>query len=98
MNILIYRYGSICEPDIIEAFNRMSVHVDEVTDEIYNKKITPAEGITVLKKRLDSGTAYSLVFTVNFFPWIAEVCRLVLRLFARLATTQETLTSSASMR
>lgn len=38
MNILIYRYGSICEPDIIEAFNRMSVHVDEVTDEIYNKK------------------------------------------------------------
>ncbi len=74
MNILIYRYGSICEPDIIEAFNRMSVHVDEVTDEIYNKKITPAEGITVLKKRLDSGTAYSLVFTVNFFPWIAEVC------------------------
>ena len=68
MNILIYRYGSICEPDIIEAFNRMSVHVDEVTDEIYNKKITPAEGITVLKKHLDSGTAYSLVFTVNFFP------------------------------
>lgn len=78
INILIYRYGSICEPDIIEAFQRMSVHVDEITDEIYNKQLTPASGISLLRSRLDKkrleGAAYSLVFTINFFPWIAEVC------------------------
>lgn len=29
MNILIYRYGSICESDIIETFQKLGFQVDE---------------------------------------------------------------------
>ena len=29
MKIYIYRYGSICEPDIIDAFKRLGFQVDE---------------------------------------------------------------------
>ena len=31
MKIFIYRYGSICEPDVIEAFKSLGLQVDEET-------------------------------------------------------------------
>ena len=37
MKIFIYRYGSLCEPDIIDAFRRIGLTVDEETAEIRNK-------------------------------------------------------------
>ena len=37
MRILFYRYGSICEPDIITAFKELGNEVHEITEEIYNK-------------------------------------------------------------
>ena len=46
MNILFYRYGSICEPDIIAGFEELGNHVSEITLEIYNKLTTPLEGLT----------------------------------------------------
>lgn len=49
MNILIYRYGSICEPDIITGFQELGNHVDEITAEIYNKNLLPSEGVVLLK-------------------------------------------------
>ena len=47
MNILFYRYGSICEPDIIDAFKQLGNTVDEITIEIYNKNFTPSDGTFV---------------------------------------------------
>ena len=44
MNILIYRYGSICEPDIITGFQSLGNQVSEITAEIYNKNLSPSEG------------------------------------------------------
>ena len=37
MNILLFRYGSICEPDVIETFQKFGFTVDEVTEFKENK-------------------------------------------------------------
>ena len=41
MNILFYRYGSICEPDLIDAFKSLQITVIEEDTEIYQKSIEP---------------------------------------------------------
>lgn len=78
MKVLFYRYGSICEPDITDALTKLSFTVEEVTDEIYNKKITPAESIETVRRRLDAAgsSRFTFVFTINYFPWLSEVCNI----------------------
>lgn len=73
MEILFYRYNSICEPDILQAFEifGITVHTEEL--EMYNKKVTPrecAEKVSgwILEKPL------AFVFSVNFFPAISYTC------------------------
>lgn len=75
MNILIYRYGSICEPDVIKGFQTLGNTVTEITEEIYNKNFSPANGIQLLKKELFAHT-YDFVFSINFYPFISEVCNI----------------------
>ena len=75
MKALIYRYGSICEPDIIEGLKRLGFTVDEINNEITNKGMTAAEGVGILSPKLMSDN-YIFVFTINFFPWISEVCKI----------------------
>lgn len=75
MNILIYRYGSICEPDIITGFRTLGNQVSEITAEIYNKNMLPSEGIILLKDELLKHP-YDFVFSINFFPFISEVCNI----------------------
>ena len=36
MNLLVNRYGSICQPEIIEGFRELGNQVTEITLEIYN--------------------------------------------------------------
>ena len=76
MNILIYRYGSICEPDIITGFQSLGNQVSEITAEIYNKNLSPSEGVTLLKNELLTHS-YDFVFSINFFPFISEVCNIL---------------------
>lgn len=75
MNILLYRYGSICEEDIIDAFYELGFHVDTITEEITNKMVLPAQQLALLKQAL-SNKDYQFVFTINFFPIISEVCNI----------------------
>lgn len=75
MNILLYRYGSICEEDVIDAFNELGFHVDTITEEISNKLITPSRQLELVKQAL-SKKDYQLVFSINFFPIISEVCNI----------------------
>lgn len=75
MNILVYRYGSICEPDVITGFEELGNTVHEITAEIYNKNLLPSEGVTLLKNELLSHS-YDFVFSINFFPFISEVCNI----------------------
>lgn len=73
MEILFYRYNSICEPDILKVFESfgLTVHTEEL--EIYNKKVTPRECAGkvagwIMEKPL------AFVFSVNFFPAISYTC------------------------
>lgn len=75
MNILLYRYGSICEPDIIDAFQKLQVNVIEEKTEMTNKKLTPADQVALVAKNIDMHHPL-FVFSINFFPAIAEVCHI----------------------
>jgi len=75
MNILFYRYGSICEPDVLETFGKFGFNVYEIKDEISDKNITPAQGIAILNKVLDKKNV-DVIFTINFYPFISEVCNI----------------------
>lgn len=75
MKILFYRYGSVCEPAIIKAFTRKGHQVEEITEEIYRKDISPKEQIKILSDRLFLSRS-DFVFSINFYPAISEVCNI----------------------
>ena len=75
MNILVYRYGSICEPDIVEAFQKLQLNVIEETTEINQKNLLPSEQVKLVKEALDKYNPL-FVFSINFFPAIADICHI----------------------
>lgn len=75
MNILFYRYGSICEPDMINAFSSLGIHVIEEKTEIYDKEFSDTACIKLMNELLLKYSPF-FVFTINFFPAIAEVCHI----------------------
>lgn len=75
MKLLFYRYGSICEPDIIDSFQELGHTVQEITAEIANKSLTPQESIQIVSSTLLEHPA-DFVFSINFFPFLSEVCRI----------------------
>lgn len=73
MEILFYRYNSICEPDILQVFTDFGimVHVEDV--EMHNKNISPREcagrvSDWILQRPL------AFVFSINFFPAVSYTC------------------------
>lgn len=80
MKILFYRYGNICELDIMASFQSMDIHVTEECEEITNKRISASERIRLLQKHLDHDDGkepFLFIFSVNYFPSIAEFCHLL---------------------
>ncbi len=76
MNILFYRYNSIYEPDMINAFKKAGLNVIEITDEIRNKDISDSRRIRLLEAAM---TKYEplFVYGINYYPAIAEICRIL---------------------
>lgn len=73
MEILFYRYNSICEPAVISAFESFGITVHTEEREMHDKQTTPkqcAEAVSgwILKKPL------AFVFSINFFPAISYTC------------------------
>ncbi len=73
MEILFYRYNSICEPAVISAFESfgITVHTEEL--EMHEKQAAPSacvEAVSgwILKQPL------AFVFSINFFPAISYTC------------------------
>lgn len=75
MNVLVYRYGSICEPDIIEAFQKLQLNVIEETTEVNQKNLLPSDQVRLIKQALDEYHPM-FVFSINFFPAIADICHI----------------------
>ncbi len=73
MNIIFHRYGNICEPDIMDAFSSFGLKVIEEDTEIHQKSIDPSLRVRLIaEKVLEHKPLF--VFSINFFPYISEVC------------------------
>ncbi|SDB23412.1 glycosyltransferase family protein [Eubacterium oxidoreducens] len=72
MNVLVYRYGSICEPDLMETFEILGFHVDTIDAEITKKNLKPNDQLKLLQNALEQKD-YAFVFTINFFPTLSAV-------------------------
>ncbi|MDE6606844.1 MAG: glycosyltransferase [Lachnospiraceae bacterium] len=75
MTILFYRYGSICEPGIMNAFRSLDITVREETAEMTDKNIAPSKCVEIVSRALKE-TRPVFVFSVNFFPAVAQVCHI----------------------
>ena len=75
MKLLFYRYGSICEPDVIAGFQELGHSVLEITAEITNKSLAPQEAVQLVSNTLFEHPS-DFVFSINFFPFLAEVCNI----------------------
>lgn len=73
MEILFYRYNSICEPDIIQVFRDFGITVHTEDMEITDKHVTPAQCATkVTEWIMEHPLAF--VFSINFYPAISYTC------------------------
>ncbi|MBR5565692.1 MAG: glycosyltransferase [Roseburia sp.] len=75
MKVLFYRYGSICEPDILHTLNELGHSTTQITEEIYNKNLSWGNSARLVSQVLLS-QAHDCVFTINFFPAISDVCNI----------------------
>lgn len=73
MNILFYRYNSICEPDFIDAFRRAGVTVIEQTEEITCKNISGKELVENVSNTLLK-TPCLFAISINYYPALSSVC------------------------
>ena len=76
MRVLFYRYGSICEPDILNAFEELGHSVTQITEEINNKELSFGDSARLLRQSLFSHPQ-DCVFTINFFPVISDICNIL---------------------
>ncbi len=75
MNILFYRYNSICEPDIIAIMKRLGHTVNEITEEMRNKELDARGQMNLVSAALKK-QENQIVFSINFFPVVSEVCNI----------------------
>ena len=75
MEMLFYRYGSICEPDLISIFESFGLHVVTLGAEITDKKLSASDRIKLLSECIDNHT-FSFIFSINFFPSISDLCEI----------------------
>ena len=75
MKILVYRYGSICEPDVIQAFQSLGLTVLEEKTEITNKRLSSADRLLLAEAYLKTEQLL-FVFSINFYPVLAEICHI----------------------
>lgn len=75
MNVLFYRYNSICEPIYINALKALEINVIEERAEMTNKDVTANELVKNLEKHLSSGV-FLFVMSINYYPAISAVCNI----------------------
>lgn len=83
MEIIFYRYGSICEPDLIEAFQLCGISVIEETTEMHQKSISFESRIRILGELILTKRP-AFVFSINYFPHISEICEKTHTLYVAL--------------
>ncbi len=72
MNIIFYRYKSICEPDFIDAFKVLGIDVIEDIQGM-SPSVTLDEKIIHLGNLIAANHPL-FVFSINYYPFIAMLC------------------------
>ena len=72
MRALVFRWGAYTEEDLIHYFKIMNINTSIVIYELADKNHDDAFE-ELLKKKIENGQ-FDFVFSVNYFPVIAEVC------------------------
>lgn len=75
MRGLIYRYGSICEPDVIDGFKELGIEIFEIDIEVNDKTVLPSKTVEIVSQFLQN-TPVDFVFSINFYPAISDVCNI----------------------
>ncbi|MCQ2536180.1 MAG: DUF3880 domain-containing protein [Lachnospiraceae bacterium] len=75
MKVLIYRYGSICEPDVMMAFDMLNVEHKEIDVEVTRKNVSSKETLDIVSKALDE-EKFDAVFSINYYPILSAVCNI----------------------
>ncbi len=77
MKALFYRYGNICEPDVMEVFHRFGIEVYEDTLEMSEKHAAPERKVEHLAgyiMKCSKTGKIDFLFSMNFFPYVSEFC------------------------
>ncbi len=74
MNILIYRYNSICEDAVIRGLKELGHNVSQVTLEMTNKSPSGKEILSEVKAAIEKNKA-DIIFSINYYPVLSEICR-----------------------
>lgn len=75
INVLFYRYNSICEPIYINALTSLGINVIEERTEITQKNVSSEKVVDNVKSILN---AHSVLFviTINFYPVLSALCNI----------------------
>lgn len=84
MRVLFHRYGSIVEPDILEAFSQLNIDVIKDEMEITQKNIDPDTRVSTLAELILENRP-DMVFSINFFPYISQICEKLGVIYAALS-------------
>lgn len=80
MTVLFYRYNNICEPDIISTFRELGMDVVEKTVSAAEKEASVTRRIELLSNTLRKIQPV-FVFSINFFPILADLCSIYQTLY-----------------
>lgn len=72
MNIIFYRYNSVCEPDYIDAFKKVGITVIENDDGYKSKADIESKMLRLGSMIADNRPLF--VFSINFFPFVSMLC------------------------
>ncbi len=72
MNIIIYRYRSICEPDFIDAFKALGL--DVIEDKQGMESELSLDDRIIHLGNLIADNRPLFVFSINFYPFISMLC------------------------
>ncbi len=76
MEILFYRYNSICEPDVIAAFGKLGITVVEKNIKVSGNDLSEGQ-LAEQTAELIRNHSFLFVFSINFFPVLSDICELL---------------------
>ncbi|MCR4806605.1 MAG: DUF3880 domain-containing protein [Lachnospiraceae bacterium] len=81
MKAIFYRYGSVYEPDMMDLLIRSGYDLVTIDKEITDKDTSDRERIQLVSSAIDEH-APDLVYSINYYPAISEVCRIYKVIYA----------------